>query len=246
MRIIGRGFVSRSFAALGGQHPDVLLFGAGVSDSLCEDPRQFQREADLLYSAVQHCRRSGLKLVYFSSAGMVYGNYEEEVREDGPAFPRSAYGRHKLAFESVIRLAGVRHLILRLSNPVGPGQQGHQLVPSLYEQVRRGYVTVWRGAHRDLIDIADAVRLTDALLRSGPDQDTVNLASGHSVAVEDIVTYLEERLGAFVLRNTVDRGDSYRVNVDKLRARVPAELAAPFDPHYYRRVLDAYLEGARR
>ncbi|MCU0490107.1 MAG: NAD-dependent epimerase/dehydratase family protein [Chloroflexaceae bacterium] len=242
MHIIGNGFISRSFEPLRAQFPDVLLFGAGVSNSLCEESREFRRDADLLYSAVQHCLRHGLRLVYFSSAGMVYGNYEAEVREDGPVFPRSAYGRHKLAMETVIRASGVRHLILRIANPVGPNQQRHQLLPALYDQVRRGYVEVWSGAHRDLIDIDDVVRLTGELLASGCEREVFNLASGQSVKVEAIVDYLEQRLGAFVLRNHVDRGDFYRVCIDKMRQQLSPAACARFTATYYQQVIDTYLQ----
>jgi NDP-hexose 4-ketoreductase len=245
MLIVGQGFISRSFTPLRERHPDVLLFGAGVSSSLCEDTGEFRREADLLYSAIRYCRERQLRLVYFSSAGMVYGNYEQEVREDGPVFPRSSYGRHKLAMESVIRLAGVRHVILRLANPVGPGQQRHQLLPALYDQVRRGFVEVWSGAHRDLIDIDDAVALIDALLDTDVEHDIFNVASGYAVVVEEIVDYLERRLGVFVLRNYIDRGDSYRVCIDKLRGRLAPALFEQFGPRYYQRVIDTYCAFAQ-
>lgn len=241
MRVIGNGFISRGFHPLADAYPDVLLFGAGVSNSQSENAAEFRREADLLYSAILYCQRHDLRLVYFSSAGMVYGNYEQEVREDGPVFPRSAYGRHKLAMETVIQRAGVRYLILRLANPIGPDQQRHQLIPSLYEQVRRGYVEVWRGAHRDLIDIADVVRLTEALLLADVNRDVFNLASGHSISVEAIVDYLEQQLGSFVLRNYIDRGDAYKVCIDKLRAVLPPAQLAHFSPTYYQNVLARYL-----
>jgi nucleoside-diphosphate-sugar epimerase len=241
MQIVGNGFISRRFVPLREGYPDVLLFGAGVSNSLCEDSREFRREAELLYSAIRYCQAHHLRLVYFSSAGMVYGNYEREVREDGPVFPRSSYGRHKLAMESVIRTAGVRHLIVRLANPVGPNQQPHQLLPSLTEQVRRGFVEVWSGAHRDLIDIDDAVLLTTALLDRGFDGDVFNVASGYAVAVEEIVDYLERRMGVFVLRNHIDRGDTYNVCIEKLRAALDPALFTRFGPYYYQRVIDRHV-----
>jgi nucleoside-diphosphate-sugar epimerase len=240
MIIVGTGFLGHHFQPLADRHSDVLLFCAGVSNSLCEDAAEFKREADLLYSAVRHCLTNHLCLVYFSSAGMVYGHYESKVSEDGPAFPRSTYGRHKLAMETVIRLAGVRHLILRLSNPVGPRQQPYQLLPSLYNQVRRGFVEVWRGAHRDLIDVQDVVSLTDALLEARPGRETFNLASGQSVPVESIVDYLERKLGMFVLRNYLERSDAYEVCIDRLRAAIPREGWAHFTATYYQSVLDRY------
>lgn len=246
MRIIGRGFISRHFEALHEQHDDVLLFGSGVSNSLSESAQEFRREADLLYSAIRYSQEHELRLVYFSSAGMVYGTYEHEVREDGPVFPRSAYGRHKLAMEAVIRAAGVRHIILRLANPVGHGQQRHQLLPSLLEQVQRGFVEIWSGAHRDLIDIDDVVAITSALLTHTSGSDTFNLASGYSIPVEQIVNYFEQQLGMFVLRNYIDRGDSYLVRIDKLRATLPTPLFAHFGPEYYKTVLDKYMPLTNR
>lgn len=246
MRIIGRGFISRHFEPLHNQHEDVLLFGAGVSNSLSESAQEFRREADLLYSAIRYSQEHALRLVYFSSAGMVYGTYEHEVREDGPVFPRSAYGRHKLAMESVIRAAGVRYIILRLANPVGHGQQRHQLLPSLLEQVQRGFVEIWSGAHRDLIDINDVVALTTALLTHTSTSDTFNLASGYSIPVEHIVDYFEQRLEVFVLRNYVDRGDSYLVRINKLRSVLPESIFAHFGPDYYKMVLDTYMPLAHK
>lgn len=241
MIIIGNGFISRNFAKIGQLHPDVLLFGAGVSDSLCTDSAQFRREADLLYSAIHHCLRHDLCLVYFSSAGLVYGNYQREVCEDGPVFPRTSYGQHKLAMETAIRMSQARYLILRLSNPVGPNQAPHQLIPSLHRQVCNGFVEIWSGAHRDLIDIDDAVSLTHALLVGGQTNETFNVASGYSVPVEEIVDYLEQRVGRFVLRNYIDRGDSYHVCIDKLKARLSANHFGHFGPLYYQQVLDKHL-----
>lgn len=52
---------------------------------------------------------------------------------------------------------------------------------------------------------------------------------------------VQERLGAFVLRNRVDRGDSYTVCSDKLRRRLPAHLFEDFGPRYYQRVIDKYI-----
>lgn len=243
MHIIGRGFLGSQFSRCTDKYSDVLMFSAGVSNSLCEDGKEFRREADLLYSAVMHCRKHDMRLVYFSSAGMVYGNYESEVTESGPVFPRSAYGRHKLAMESVLRASDIRYLILRLSNPVGPTQKSHQLVPALVEQVRRGFVEIWRGAHRDLIDVLDVVELTNALLETGCVRETFNLASGKPVAVEALVDHIEQRLDKFVLRNAVNRGDSYHVRIDKLISFLGVHVAQRFPDGYYQNVIERYLDA---
>ncbi|MFJ3793440.1 NAD-dependent epimerase/dehydratase family protein [Kitasatospora sp. NPDC090091] len=255
MQIVGRGFLAQSLRPLVARHPDTVVFAAGVSSGTSQADAGFAREADLLYDALVGCRRSGRRLVYFStsSAGL-YGVQRRPCREDGPVRPSSPYGRHKLAMEEVIRGSGTEHVILRLAYPVGRAQRPHQFLPSLVRQVRLGRVRVHRGARRDLIDVGHAVALIDALLGvgapagspgAGAPAGVVNLASGWSVPVEDIVGHIEGRLGVRAERQVVEVPPEDPVCTERLRRLVPAAAGLGFGPHYYRRVIDACLARTR-
>ncbi|WP_395297523.1 NAD-dependent epimerase/dehydratase family protein [Kitasatospora hibisci] len=246
MQIVGRGFLAQSLRPLVARHPDTVVFAAGVSSGTSQADAGFAREAGLLYDALAGCRRSGRRLVYFStsSAGL-YGVQHRPCREDGPVRPSSPYGRHKLAMEEVIRGSGAEHVILRLAYPVGRAQRPHQFLPSLVRQVRLGRVRVHRGARRDLIDVGHAVALIDALLGVGAPGGVVNLASGWSVPVEDIVGHIEHRLGVRAERQVVEVPPEDPVCTERLRRLVPAAAGLGFGPHYYRRVIDACLARTR-
>ncbi len=242
MHILGRGFIASNFACLSELHARTVLFAAGVSNSRCLDEAEFYRELGMLNDAIRHCQMHDLKLVYFSSSGLVYGGYPHGTQEDGPSVPDTAYGKHKLAMERAIQASDVDYLILRLANVVGPDQKRHQLVPALYAQMQRGFVVIWKGAHRDIIDIADVVRITEQLLTQDVSRKVFNVASGISVPVEDIVAQLEASIGSPVTKQYIDCPDSYRVCIDKLKKTLGADRmnAFRFDTDYYKRVISKY------
>jgi nucleoside-diphosphate-sugar epimerase len=157
-------------------------------------------------------------------------------------YPCSAYGRHKLAMEAVVRAAGVDHLILRLSYPVGAHQPPHQIVPALTAQLRTGAVTVWRGARRDLFDVRHLVPILDALLAAGVTGEVVNVASGYGTPVEAIIDHLADRLGVRPTRTIRELPAEDDLAIDRLRALAGDVIDGfGFGPDYYRRVLDRYI-----
>lgn len=239
MRIIGSGFLARNLAGPLDRHDGVTLYAAGPSGGAATNSDAFARDADLLYTTVAECQADGSRLVYLSTSSVgLYGRPGPRLVEDGPVFPCSAYGRHKLAMEAVVRASGVDHLVLRLAYPVGPHQPPHQVVPALVAQVRTGRVTVWRGAKRDLIDVTDVAAITGSLLTRGA-SGCVNVASGTAVPVEEIVAHLADRLGTRPAVTFVDIPEEAEISVDRLRALVPE-----FTPGHYQDVLDRYVPVA--
>lgn len=245
MRIIGSGFLGRNLVGLAGRHQGATIYAAGPSGGGAVDERTFVRDAARLAGVIAHCRVDGSRLVYLSTSSVgLYGRQGARLSESGPVFPCSAYGRHKVAMETVIRGSGVDHLILRLSYPVGPYQPPHQVVPALVAQVRTGRVTVWRGARRDLIDVAHVAAIVDALLTAGIHDEVVNVASGTAVPVERIVAHLADRLGVLLDTTVVDVAEEDDIGIDRLRALVPDVDRFGFGPDYYRHVLDRHVPSA--
>lgn len=240
MRIIGSGFLARNLAGPLGRHHGVTLYAAGPSGGAAADG--FTRDADLLDTTLAECREAGSRLVYLSTSSVgLYGRTGPLLTEDGPVLPCSPYGRHKLAMETAVRVSGVDHLILRLAYPVGPHQPPHQVVPALTAQIRTGVVTVWRGAKRDLIDVAHVAAVVDALLTRDVSQVSVNIAAGTGVPVELIVDHLAERLGVRPAITVVHVPEEGEICVDRLHALVPEAAGFGFGTDYFRDVLDRYL-----
>ncbi|MEU4209206.1 SDR family oxidoreductase [Streptomyces sp. NPDC026206] len=244
MEIVGHGFLARSLAPLAHAHPTTVVFAAGVSSAQSTCDAEFAREAGLLYRVLDRCGGEGRRLVYFSTcASGMYGTRDHRGREDGPVFPSSPYGRHKLAMEGVLKSSGADVLVLRLAHTVGREQRRHQLVPSLVAQIRSGTVRVHRGARRDLIHVLDVVTVIDALLAKGVSREVVNVASGFAVPIEKIIGHLERRLGTVAARQFVSAEDARPASNGKLLALLPDSARPAFGADYYRTVIDRYLDG---
>jgi NDP-hexose 4-ketoreductase len=242
VEIVGRGFIARNLERIAGSHPDVVAVAAGVSSTGCRSEDEFRREVELVYQTVRRCRDEGRRLLFFSSASAaMYASPGCPGREDGPVYPLSMYGRHKLAMEAALAVSGVDSLVLRLTHVIGAHQRIHQLLPGLVAQLKSGSIEVHRGAHRDLIAADDVVTIVDALLERGVIGTVVNVGSGFAVPAEKIVAHLEDRLGTSATRRWVDRPVDYQVCTERLRGLVPAVAGMGFGPDYYRRVLDRYV-----
>lgn len=242
MEIVGTGFLAGNLKAIESTHPGVVVAAAGVSAAGHTSEAEFSREARLVYDLVHRCTETGEKLVFFSTASTgMYSVPGEPGVEDGPVFPATPYGRHKLALESVLDLSAIDYLVLRLGHVVGPNQPPHQLLPTLAAQVQSGLVRMFAGARRDLIDVADVVTIISLLLDTGASRTKVNVASGFAVPIERIVEYLERRLGNKAERQYLQRTVNQPVSIAKLRDLVPAVATMGFDPDYHVRVLDRVL-----
>jgi nucleoside-diphosphate-sugar epimerase len=240
--IVGDGFIARNLATIADRHPHATVLAAGVSSTGVREAAAFARETELVRDATTRCRRAGRMLVFLSSAShSMYGNTDVAADETTVVRPESPYGRQKLALERMVAESGVRWLALRLSHVTGRWQRPHQILPSLVSQVRSGTVTVYRGAHRDLVDVVDVVRAIDGLLEHGVQDEIVNVASGTAVPVERIVRGVEQRLGVSARHEIVDRPPVLTtVSIAKLGTLLPA-LRSVGDSRYPDRILDRYV-----
>lgn len=242
MVIVGRGFIAKNLEPIAAEHDDVLLLAAGVSRTAANSEAEFVRERLLVEDSAQRCLREGRRLVFLSTASSgVYGGSRCTGRESEAVQPTSPYAAHKLALERILQDSGVEYLVLRLSHLVGQHQQPWQLLPSLVSQVMAGRVLVRRGAQRDLLGVQDMVRITDRLLRDGVRREVVNVASGVPVPIEDVVAYVELRLGRTAVHDIVESDERSVIDIAKLRRLVPEVDSMGFGPTYYRHVLDTYL-----
>lgn len=96
--IVGSGNIAKCLTDRDG----AIFFASGVSNSRCEDLRQFIRERDLLFQlmGVSRC------LFYFSSIGVI--NWQQ-----------SAYLNHKLNMENYVKENFPFYVILRIGNLIG-------------------------------------------------------------------------------------------------------------------------------
>lgn len=249
MEVVGRGFLAHYLVeAFADRYPDVTVVAAGVTKTLAAAVADFDREANLVYDVARRCRWQGRTVVFFStSSDGMYGALDSPGHEDGPVFPTTPYGRHKLGIEAVLARCGARWLTVRLSHVVGSGQQPHQLVPALTTQIGTGVVTVHRNVYRDLIDVRHVMIALDRLLANEISDQIVNIASGCPERVERIVTEIERRLAVTARREMIDKPEAVRtvISTARLRGVMPEWDELGFGPNYLPALLDRYVGPVR-
>lgn len=149
------------------------------------------------------CAERGVKFVFFSSGGTVYGNRKDvfTLVENYPMAPISYYGWSKQMMENSIqfmhRTKGLDYLIIRPSNPYGHGQNlyGRQgIVAVAIGKLLKGEpVEVWGdgSAVRDYIYIDDLAEVFKQLIEKGVKNTTLNIGLGRGYSVNDVLAFLK-------------------------------------------------------
>ena len=152
---------------------------------------------------MEYCAQKGVRFIYFSSGGTVYGNRNDiwPFKETDPMNPISYYGWSKQMMENSIlfmhRTKGLDYLIVRPSNPYGHGQNlyGKQgVVAVAIGKILKGEpVEVWGdgSAVRDYIYIDDLANVFVQLIEKDVKNTTLNIGSGRGYSVNDVLAFLK-------------------------------------------------------
>jgi UDP-glucose 4-epimerase len=142
----------------------------------------------------------------FASTAAVYPNRAGPIPETCPAEPLDVYGETKLAGEALVErfgeAMGTSIVHARIFNVVGPRETNAHVVPDLVGQLRMGARSVRLGnldSRRDYTDARDVADALARLLALDPRPVVrVNVGSGRSVSVAELVATCERVLGCDV------------------------------------------------
>ena len=149
------------------------------------------------------CARKGVRFVYFSSGGTVYGNRNDVLPfvETDEMNPISYYGWSKQMMENSIqfmhRTVGLDYLILRPSNPYGHGQNlyGKQglVAVAIGKLLKDETIEVWGdgSAVRDYIYVDDLASIFVKLIEENVHNTTLNIGSGRGYSINDVLAFLK-------------------------------------------------------
>lgn len=230
--IIGSGLIARAFIDSGAHAlRDTCFYAAGVSNSGCQDEREYLRERARLNAAMDACQ-AGERLVYFSTCSIA-----------DPASRDSAYVQHKIRMEDLVR-ARARHLILRLPQVAGNTPNPHTLLNYLHARISRSErFHIWGGATRNIIDVDDIVKITmDLIATEGANAETINIANPRSNVMTDIVHALERVLDTRAVFDILDRGARVPIDTGRISASI-RRCAIPFGDGYLGNIVEKYYGG---
>ena len=188
---------------------DAVLHLAALSHVVHDQPEAFYgvncvATYDLLMALARHpvAQRQRIKVVVASSAN-VYGNaagHSGLIPESLPVQPTNHYANSKVAMELMARNVPncLEVVIARPFNYTGVGQSDRFLIPKLVSHYRDRADRLLLGnleVAREFNDVRDIVTDYLQLLEFASAGSTVNLCSGQSYRLLDVVSLLEQLSG---------------------------------------------------
>jgi hypothetical protein len=208
--VVGSGLIAKAFIRVGANaFVGNCFYAAGVSNSGCNDEREFRRERERFDAVMAGCHASD-RIVYFSTCSI-----------EDPSAQDSEYVKHKIQMENRVR-SRARYLILRLPQVAGKTPNPHTLLNYLHARiVRSERFNIWSGATRNIIDVDDVVKITlDLITREGANAETVNIASTRSIRMLDIVHAMERVLGTRAVFDILDKGSMVPIDTGRILSSI--------------------------
>lgn len=189
--------------------------GSSMDDPLIEIDANIRGTVSLFELCVENKVK---RIVFASSGGAIYGDqnkkiYDENDRTD----PISPYAISKLTIEKFLKYFkkhfGLDYLILRYSNPYGPGQNvvGSQGIISIFLNLvkQNKPITIFGDGEniRDYIYIDDLVNITKRIFDKKTRYSIYNVGSGKNFKIKEIVEAIKKVTGKKIKVNKLPKRD---------------------------------------
>jgi UDP-glucose 4-epimerase len=165
--------------------------------------------------------------IVFASTADVYAPSEVPHAEHHPVGPINVYGATKLVGEQLVsfhreRQPQLETVVGRLFNVYGPGETNPHVMPAIFGQLETSRTLALGNMtpRRDYIYVGDMANALVSLLTDAPDRTTVNVGTGRSTSVADVVKLIEDLLGPLEIQTDpakVRRSDRPRLQADTTR-----------------------------
>jgi len=186
--------------------------------------------------ALRLCKEKQISKLIFISSCSVYGDSSNSA-EDKPCIPVTINGFTKLFNEELIKsfcdANAIDYLILRVFNSYG-GDDRFSVVQKLIScaKDKRTFTLVNEGvAERDFIHVDDVAKVVCALAGMGLKREIINVGSGRSVRIIDLLRAVEEKFGkvSIVEEQRLSEAIYSRANINKLKKLVSLQAVDVFD-----------------
>ena len=217
-----------------------------VRTSATEPRVHFDENVLATFNVLEAAREAGIGALVFASTSAVYGEGgEKPVGEEEPKKPISVYGASKLACEVLIetyhRLYGMKALVLRFANVVGPRAKHGVIVDfiaKLRENPRKLIILGDGSQRRSFIYVKDAISATLFLLKKLMNNEfsceVFNIGNDDWISVLEVADIVVEEMGLKdvryeFLKGTPD-GRGWPGDVKKIRLDISKLKGAGWRP----------------
>lgn len=227
--IIGNGFVANSFAKYFFHDTQICIYAAGVSNSRCTEPKEFERDRARLEFALNQYRDID-KFIYISTCSA------------GDPSLATMYVQYKIIFEKLV-VRNRNTLIIRLPQLAGYNNNPYTLLNYFKNKIlSQEFFSVYKNALRNVLDIDDATRLTVNLINQ-IDLDSkvriLNVANPISVTPLEIVREFEKVLKIKGKYKIVESDPPYKIDINPMLQKIDMKQYS-FDKKYLNKIINKY------
>jgi len=183
----------------------------------------YERDFISTLHMLDEAAKRGLRVLFLSSGGTVYGECDEgRIREDSALNPINHYGCVKVCIESVMRQFrrdGADFKIARISNAYGPGQNhlgGVGFIDAAIQCALEGKpVQIWGDGEnrRDYIYIEDVCQILAHILAFEGSEFIFNVGTGVGTTQNEVIAMLKERFPDVSVQYLKQRDVDVRCNI---------------------------------
>lgn len=173
------------------------------------EPRiHFNENVLATFNVLEACRLCKVKMMVFTSSSTVYGDAKVIPTPENytPLEPISVYGACKLASENMMitysKLYGIKGIILRLANIVGP-RQSHGVIVDFIRKLRRNPTTLevlgdgtQKKSYLHVIDLLEALdTIVEYVITSTNSYEVFNVGNEDWIEVNEIAKIVVSKFG---------------------------------------------------
>lgn len=232
--IIGSGFIAKNFKkkSLFIKNLRIAIYASGVSNSQSTNKNNFLRERKKILT---YKKKIGTKLFIYISTCSIFD----------PSRKNTAYVKHKLNMENLIKNNFKKFIIVRFPEVVGFGSNKKNLINFFYQKiVNNSKFILWTNSKRNIIDIDDAVKLCLNFIKNIKKNKKikleVNIANTMYVSVASIVNIIEKLTCRKAIFDKINFG-TLNWNISPLISKKIIKMSAiKFNKYYLKKVLKKY------
>lgn len=186
--------------------------------------------------ALRICKEKNIPKFVFISSCSVYGD-SSNSSEDKQCYPVTMNGFTKLFNEELVKsfckANGINYLIVRNFNSYG-GDDHFSVVQKLIScaKNKKPFTLINDGSsERDFIHIEDLADIVSSLTEMNLHNEIINIGSGKSVRIIDLLNRVEERFGKVEIINSYNQSEAIysRANINKLKQLIDFDPIDIFD-----------------
>ncbi|CAO6125586.1 hypothetical protein MCEMIHM21_00410 [Candidatus Pelagibacterales bacterium] len=232
--IIGSGFIAQNFKKkiILIKKYRIAIYASGVSNSKSINKNNFLRERRKIISYKN--KINSMVFIYVSTCSIF-----------DPSRKNTAYVKHKLNMENVVKKNFNKFVIVRFPEVVGFNTNKNNLINFFYQKIiNNNKFTLWMNSKRNIIDIDDAVKLCLNYIKKIKDYKKIkleiNIANTMYVSVVSIVNIIQKLTLKKAIYNKIAFGNLHWKIKPLVSKRIIQMSSVIFNKYYLEKVLRKY------